>query len=75
MTEHPDLSTLSFEQALQRLEEIVEELSSSELDVENLVSRYEEGVHYLELCSSKLNDAEARLRILNEKFPSLAEEN
>ena len=75
MSEQPDLSKLSFEQALKQLEKIVEDLSSDDIDIEALVMKYTEGMRYLEYCNVKLNEAEAKLMILSDKLPPPAEEN
>jgi exodeoxyribonuclease VII small subunit len=56
--------TLSFEAALQRLESIVETMESSELSLEQLLARYEEGIQLARACQARLADAELRLQQL-----------
>lgn len=56
---------LSFEQALQKLEEIVERLSSGSANLEELVNMYETGISYLNQCRSKLEAAETKISILS----------
>jgi exodeoxyribonuclease VII small subunit len=50
-----------FEQALQRLETIVETMESEELPLETLLARFEEGTTLAKLCQAKLADAELKI--------------
>ena len=52
---------LTFEDALARLEEIVEELDSGELPLEAAIARFEEGAALKQLCLQRLNEAEAKI--------------
>ncbi len=56
--------SVSFEQALERLETIVKEMESGELSLENMMARFEEGQSLVKLCSGKLNQVERRIEIL-----------
>lgn len=56
--------TLTFEQAMARLEEIVRSLESGELSLEETVRLYEEGQKLREFCESKLNEAERRIKMV-----------
>jgi len=53
-----------FETALKRLEEIVKELEEGELTLEKSLERYEQGVRLARFCSAKLDEAEARIEML-----------
>jgi len=55
-----------FEEALQRLESVVETMESDELSLETLLARYEEGVKLLETCQAKLATAEVRISQLEQ---------
>jgi exodeoxyribonuclease VII small subunit len=55
---------LSFEGALERLEAIVAELESGELDLERALAAFEEGVALSRRCTSQLEDAERRIERL-----------
>ncbi len=55
---------LSFEQAIQKLETIVEEMESQDLPLENLLSRFEEGTKLAKVCQTKLADAEVKIQQL-----------
>ena len=67
--ENSKLKTLSFEAALKGLEEIVEKLSGSSNDLEEMLLLYAEGVEYQKHCMAKLAEAEARIKILSEALP------
>lgn len=51
----------SFEAALLRLEQIVAEMESDRLPLEDLLARYEEGNTLVKVCQSRLSAAEKRI--------------
>jgi exodeoxyribonuclease VII small subunit len=53
-----------FEQAMQRLEEIVEKLEKGELSLEDSLKVFEEGMKLVNFCSKKLEEAEQKVAIL-----------
>ncbi|HYA88129.1 MAG TPA: exodeoxyribonuclease VII small subunit [Nitrospirota bacterium] len=53
-----------FEAALQRLEEIVEQLEKGDLQLEQSLKLFEEGIKLSRLCTKRLEDAERRVDIL-----------
>jgi exodeoxyribonuclease VII small subunit len=57
----PDLSTLSFEQALAELEKIVATLESGQAPLEQSIALYERGAALKALCEQRLEAA--RLRV------------
>lgn len=63
----PSPADVSFEQALQRLEAIVGEMEDGDLDLETMISRFEEGRRHLKFCTAKLNDVERRIEMLVKK--------
>lgn len=54
----------SFEEHLQALERIVEELESGELPLDGQMERYQEGVQRLKTCYGLLQGAEQQVRKL-----------
>lgn len=56
---------LTFEQALERLEKLVEHMESAELPLDEMLRRYEEGQRLVQFCAQKLEDAEKRIEILS----------
>ena len=57
----PELDGLTFEAALERLEAIVQRLESGEVDLEESIRIYEEGVKIKAFCEKKLNEAQERV--------------
>jgi len=54
----------SFENSMKRLEEIVEQLDSGKLSLDESLKIFEEGVELSKYCSEKLNQAEKRIKTL-----------
>ncbi len=61
MTKTPDLSALSFEQALAELEKIVRALESGKAGLEESIQSYERGQALRAYCEAKLKDAQLRV--------------
>ena len=57
----PDVATLSFEQALAELEEIVRQLESGDVELERSIEIYERGAALKAHCEKKLHDAQLRV--------------
>jgi exodeoxyribonuclease VII small subunit len=57
---------LSFEEALIKLESIVEQLEDEEITLEDSVNLYEEGVKLSQFCTEILEQAELRIEQVNE---------
>ena len=55
---------MSFENALDRLEEIVDLLESGENPLEKSLELFEEGVKLVKLCNKKLDNVENSVKIL-----------
>ena len=55
---------LPFEEALQKLESVVEAMESDELPLETLLARFEEGTKLAHACQTKLAEAELRIQQL-----------
>ena len=53
-----------FEAALARLEEIVKELETGDLPLEQSLKLFEEGIKLSRICNKRLEDAERRVEIL-----------
>ena len=58
---------MSFEKRLRRLEEIVGELESEQIELERALSLFEEGVTCLRAASEELGKVEARVQRLVER--------
>lgn len=55
---------LPFEEALKRLEAIVEAMESQDLPLETLLAKYEEGTQLSRICQEKLAEAEVKIQQL-----------
>jgi exodeoxyribonuclease VII small subunit len=55
---------LAFEDALKKLESIVETMESEELPLETLLGKYEEGTHLAKACQEQLAEAELKIQQL-----------
>ena len=58
---------MSFEQRLKRLEQIVGELESDQIDLERALALFEEGVSCLRAATEELGKVEARVQRLVER--------
>ncbi len=56
-----DLSTLSFEDALKRLEAIVQRLESGEPSLDDSITLYAEGATLRQQCEGRLKSAQERI--------------
>ncbi len=57
----------SFEEAIERLERIVELLEKGELPLEESLKLFEEGVSLYKFCNEKLDDVEQKIETLVEE--------
>ena len=58
---------LPFEEALKKLETIVEAMESEDLPLETLLTRFEEGARLAQVCQTKLADAELKIQQLEKQ--------
>lgn len=74
---------LSFEDALARLEAIVESMESGDVPLADLLARFEQGTKLLKVCEARLKEAELKIEQLKkqkdgsvtlEKFESTRED-
>ncbi len=61
------MENLSFEKSLEKLENIVHELESGNIELESAIEKYTEAMKLVKSCSDKLNEATKKVnKILNE---------
>jgi exodeoxyribonuclease VII small subunit len=58
---------LPFEEALKRLEEIVDSMENHDLPLESLLAKYEEGTELARNCQTRLTEAEVKIHQLERK--------
>ena len=65
----------NFEQSMQELETIVTQLEKGDLNLDESVKKFEEGMKIAKQCNSMLEKAEKKITILLEKEGELEESN
>ena len=60
----PGEAEIPFEEALKRLETIVEAMESGDLPLETLLKRFEDGTRLVKLCQARLEQAELQIQKL-----------
>jgi exodeoxyribonuclease VII small subunit len=58
--------TQSFETALAELEQVVSDMESGKLTLEDSLAAYKRGAELLSYCRSRLDDAQQQVRVLEE---------
>ena len=71
MEAKPD-QPLSFENALNQLETIVETMESGDVPLAELLAKFEEGNKLLKVCESRLKDAEMKIELLKKQKDGIA---
>ena len=69
------MSKENFEQSMKKLEDMVAELENGNLNLDESVKRFEEGMKVAKQCNTILEEAEKKITILLEKDGELKEEN
>lgn len=67
--------TNSFEENMQGLENIVQELEKGELNLEESIKKFEEGIELSKKCNEILESAEKKITILIKKDDTIMEED
>jgi exodeoxyribonuclease VII small subunit len=58
------MAKLTFEIAMKQLEQIVQELESGNLSLEDSIKKFEEGIKLSKFCSAKLDETEKKITLL-----------
>lgn len=59
--------SLSFEQAMDKLEKIVEQLDRGEVPLEEAIELFQQGMELSKLCGQKLDSVEKKIEVLIEQ--------
>ena len=62
-----DPTIKDFEAAIAELDSIVKKLEEGDLPLESSLQLYERGVHLSRFCHARLEEAERRIEVLNER--------
>lgn len=65
----------TFETALEKLEGIIRDLESGEIDLDNSIKKYEEANKLVDFCTEKLNAANETINKIMEKDGSFKDFN
>jgi exodeoxyribonuclease VII small subunit len=65
---------MTFEQAMNRLEKIVQDMENSSMDLDKSLKEFEEGVELVRFCSGKLEETKKKVEILVKKNGKLQKE-
>ena len=57
----------AFEDYIKNLNEIVKKMESDDMNLEDMIDSYENGMNLINICSSELNKIEKRVKILIQK--------
>jgi len=55
---------VNFEEAIEKLEKITQELEEGNLSLEESLKKFEEGMRLVNFCEQKLEEVEKRIRLL-----------
>ena len=58
---------LKFEEMMKKLEEIVDELESGNMPLEDSLKKYEEGVKLIQACRKRLDETKRKVEVLIKK--------
>lgn len=58
------MADLKFEEALKKLEKIVQDLEEGELSLGEALKKYQEGIQLSRYCSQRLEDAKKKVELL-----------
>ena len=64
--------SVSFEEAMERLEEIVSSMEGERLPLEEMVQSYEEGAKLLRLCRDRIDTARQRVELITANLDGTA---
>ena len=61
------MAEMTYEQALSRLEEIVAVLEKNDISLDDSLKLFEEGTKLTAFCTEKLNNAKAKINLINKE--------
>lgn len=66
---------MNFEENVEKLEKTVQELESGDLNLEDSIKKFEEGMELAKRCNEMLEEAEKSITVLIKKDDKIIEEN
>ena len=58
------MAEIKFEDALKKLEKIVEDLEGGDLSLDDALKKYQEGIELARLCAQRLDNARKKIDVL-----------
>lgn len=58
------MAEIKFEEALKKLEKIVEDLENGDLSLDEAMKKYQEGIELSRACSQRLDNAKKKIDVL-----------
>lgn len=74
MTGKNNLNDLKFEDALDRLEDIINKLQEGHISLDESLECFQDGVGLIKLCQQKLDNAETKIELLTKNSDGSTEE-
>lgn len=65
---------MSFEENIEQLEKVVQELESGNLNLEDSIKKFKEGINLSKKCNEILEEAEKKITVLVKKDDKVEEE-
>ena len=65
---------MNFEENIEQLEKVVQELESGNLNLEDSIKKFEEGINLSKKCNEILEEAEKKITVLVKKDDTVEEE-
>jgi exodeoxyribonuclease VII small subunit len=62
--ENVSTKKISFEEAFEQLEEIVENMEKGNMTLEDSLNNYQKGIELIKFCSKKIEDTERKITII-----------
>jgi exodeoxyribonuclease VII small subunit len=69
--ESTNSTTIDFESSLKELEKIVRELESGEVNLDQSLKKFEQGIELYRKCRTTLETAEKKIKILSDSLKEL----
>ena len=69
------MANVNFEDNMEKLEKIVSELEKGDLNLDDSIAKFEDGIRISKECNKILEEAEKKITILLEKDGEVKEEN
>lgn len=69
------MNEITFEQAMKELESIVSNLEKGDLPLDKSLELFQKGIELTKLCTDKLNEAEAQIKLLDRNNGVLTEKD